>query len=519
MRLYLLVPLTLLFVVGCSPATQAEQIAVSIEVDGDSHQLTVPIGTLVGEAMAIAGIELGELDEIEPSVFVELVEGEQIRVIRVREEFEVEQVPLLFESRTLRNESLPAGEQRLVQNGINGLEEITYRLVYEDEELVSRVRVNSTIITAPVEEIIMIGAELPFSSVGIEGRLAFLSGGNAWLLEGSSGARRAIVITGDLDGRVFEISPNGEWLLFTRHSDKDDEINGLWVASLDEETELQIDLRARNIVHFAGWVQDDTRLQVAFSTVEPVENPPGWKANNDLQFVSFTSTGEVSTARLILTAREDGFYAWWGTSYAISGNGLLVAFARPDAVGLVDAGGNQLDTLIGLTTYQTSSDWAWMPSLSWSPDGQFIYTVDHVQQDGLAIQEQSPVFDVIAVSLDGEVQAIAEDAGMFAAPQASSSFADAFFVAFLRAFTSAQSDISAYELIVAGSDGSNPQSLFPPEGSSGLQPQKVAWSPVDEGGNVFIAFIYQGNLWVVGLDNGESHQLTGDGLVSAVSWR
>jgi hypothetical protein len=61
-------------------------------------------------------------------------------------------------------------------------------------------------------------------------------------------------------------------------------------------------------------------------------------------------------------------------------------------------------------------------------------------------------------------------------------------------------------------------SLFPPEGAAGLQPQRVAWSPSGENGPL-IAFIYEGNLWVVNILSGEANQLTGDGLVSAIAWR
>jgi hypothetical protein len=90
-------------------------------------------------------------------------------------------------------------------------------------------------------------------------------------------------------------------------------------------------------------------------------------------------------------------------------------------------------------------------------------------------------------------------------------------VAFLRAFTPSQSDISTYELMVAAPSG-NLLSLFPPQGAAGLQPQQVAWAPSAEAGPM-IAFIYQGNLWVVNILTGEARQLTGDGLVSAISWQ
>jgi hypothetical protein len=103
---------------------------------------------------------------------------------------------------------------------------------------------------------------------------------------------------------------------------------------------------------------------------------------------------------------------------------------------------------------------------------------------------------------------------MFASPVAEQ---DGQQVAYLRAFTPSQSDISAYQLMVAAPSGVSIP-LFPPEGAAGLQPQRVSWSPSAENGPM-IAFVYQGNLWVVNVITSEAQQLTGDSLVSVVSWR
>jgi hypothetical protein len=509
----------LLLAAACRAAPSAAQIQVSLTADGEERQLTLPAGGSVQDALEQAGLELGLLDRTEPNVFDALEDGAQVSVIRVSEDFEIEEAVLAFESRTLQNESLTPGEQRLIQNGANGLAEVTYRLLFEDGELVSRTEVRSVVVTEPVEEIIMVGAQSPFSAVNIPGRLAFLSAGNAWVLEQNTGARRPVVTSGDLDGRVFEVSPDGDWLLFSRTSQVEGEINELWVASLDEGSELLIDLGVGNVVHYAGWVPGGSNTQIALSTVETSLNPPGWQANNDLQFINITAGGEVTPPRVGLGAREDGLYAWWGTGFAWRPDGEALAFTRSDAVGSVDLVAEELDTWLQQITYQTTSDWAWMPGLAWSPEGDLLYTVQHMQQDDLEVQERSPVFDLVAAYASGQTDTIAANVGMFAAPQASGESEGSYLLAYLRAFTPAQSDISAYELVVDEPDGGNPRSLFPPPGAPGLQPQRFAWSPVGEQGALYIAFIYQGNLWLVDARSGTAEQITGDSLVSAISWR
>ncbi len=501
-----------LLAAACAPAVApVSEISISVIADADKQQVQVAAGSDVSAALQAANIQLGPLDRTEPGLYSPLADGDAVRVIRVSEEFDVEQQPLPFESRTLKNEAMTPGDQRLIQNGLNGLQEITYRLLYEDGVLVSRNAVRTHVITAPVEEIIMIGAESPFSSVTIPGRLAFLSAGNAWVLEQNTGARRPVVTSGDLDGRVFEVSPDGKWLLFTRLSADTAKINELWVASLDVGSGTLIDLGVGNVVHYAGWVPG-SKTQIAFSTAEPSLNPPGWQANNDLQFINFTAGGEVTAARVGLPPNGDSLYSWWGSAFAWSPDGSELAFARPDAVGLADITSDEWNVLLPLITFQTSSEWAWVPGIAWSADDK-LYTVEHVKQTGLAVQERSPQFDLVLLDTNGKKTTIAANVGMFAAPVPE---LDGGQVAFLRALKPSQSDVSAYELMVMAPSGIS-ISLFPPQGAAGLQPQQVAWAPSAENGPM-IAFIYQGNLWVVNILTSEAQQITGDSLVTKVSW-
>ena len=503
LRLYMLAALAIFLLAACNAGSPAMALSIVVRADGELREVSLPAGSTVRDALTATDLELGDLDRVEPPMHTELVDGDQVSLIRVTEEFETEQAPMPFDSHTLPNEALPVGEQRLIQNGANGLQETTFRLLYEDGELISRIEVDTVVLTDPVEEIIMIGAQSPFSSVNVPGRLAFISAGNAWVLEGSSGIRRAVAITGDLDGRVFEVSPDGKWLLFTRTTQDEGHINELWVASLDEGEQELTYLGIGNIVHFASW-EPGARYEIAFSTVEPTDNPPGWQANNDLQTITLSTTGRPGSPQTVLSAARDGFYAWWGTSYAWSPQGGQLAFTRPDGVGTVNLGEDSLDVWFTLPAYQTGSDWAWIPGLSWSDEDSFYYVRYAV----------NPVTFSLQLAGEGGAERIAENVGMFAMPQAAP---DGSQVAFLRAFIPAQSDISTYELMVAAPSGVSIP-LFPPEGALGLQPQRVAWSPSSEEGPL-IAYVYEGNLWVVNVLTSEAQQLTGDGLVGAISWR
>ncbi|MRR32527.1 DUF348 domain-containing protein, partial [bacterium] len=233
-HLLLLLLLLLLTACGGTPSVQQPDISVSISVDGSSQQVKLAAGSTVQDALDVAGVTLSQIDRVNPAAFTTLIDGEVITITRVVEEFEIRQVVLPFERTTLRNESLPAGEYRQVQAGKNGLSEVTIRHVYEDGiEIGDGEQVDQVILQAAVEEIMMVGVQSPFAPVPIPGKLVYLTGGNAWIMEGSTSIRRPLVTSGDLDGHIFQLSSDGKWLLFSRKSSlpADQEINTLWVVS------------------------------------------------------------------------------------------------------------------------------------------------------------------------------------------------------------------------------------------------------------------------------------------------
>jgi hypothetical protein len=70
-------------------------------------------------------------------------------------------------------------------------------------------------------------------------------------------------------------------------------------------------------------------------------------------------------------------------------------------------------------------------------------------------------------------------------------------------------------------DGSNRHEVFPPEDAQGINPQTPIWAPEPISGQEgdFLAVVYQGNLWLVDSASGQSHQITGDGLISRIDWQ
>jgi uncharacterized protein YabE (DUF348 family) len=152
----------LLLVAGCAPlrATPAPE-DIKLTVDGETVTVQVPPGSTVQNALDVAQVTLGPLDRVEPPNYTELATGDQIRVVRVVEKFEVEQEEIPFQQQRQPTELLPEGELRMdpLQPGQAGKREITYRIVYEDGEEVSHSQFKAVVVQDQVPQIVLVGVQ------------------------------------------------------------------------------------------------------------------------------------------------------------------------------------------------------------------------------------------------------------------------------------------------------------------------------------------------------------------------
>jgi len=532
MRLYhsTLTLFFLLIISACTSTPEPTQALITgqIAVDGEQFDYSLPPGSTVQEAITNAGITLETLDHVHPSPSSVLGDGAEITITRIREEFIVEEIEVPFDQRRLPTELLPEGVERYdpLQKGEPGLREITYRVVYEDGEEVSHTQIKSVMVIEPQTQIILFGTKQKYSPIEIPGKIVYLSQGNAIVIEETTANRVPVIDTGDLDGRIFTISDDGEWLLFTRRSTVEEVINTLWLVKLDEP-ETEIDLKVENVVHFADFAPD-SNSRIVYSTVESRQAAPGWQANNNFLARFFSLSGWVSRPDIILDTNFGGVYGWWGTNFEYSPNHSQLAFMGPDQVGLLNAEDGIQEELMGVIPFQTKSDWAWVPGLSWSPDGKVIFTVNHTAPLGSSTPEESKVFNLTAL-IEGarDPVAMVSQVGMFAYPLTSPihlqlSGETSYQVAYLHAIFPDQSDTSRYRLMDMDRDGSDRREIFPPKENPGISPSGNwgAWSssPLDSTGNYVIAALYQGDIWFIDPLTGETWQVTGDGLIDRIIW-
>ena len=520
--LALILAVGLLTLLACGPP---QPMPVTIIVDG-GQRLVQTTGATVRDVLEENGVILGELDRVEPDLWVETTPGMTVTVVRVEETTEAVREVVPFEHKTIKSEAMTEGETRLIQPGANGEVEIIYRLILEDGVEVSRNELRRVTISQAVDEIIVVGTHGALVSVPISGTIAYLSAGNAWLMREASGGRRPLTSEGDLDSRVFALSPDGRQLLFTRSggTDPTSPLNTLWVITTTVlgETAQPLGLEGLN---YGQWSSDGRRF--AYSTAERTGGSPGWKANNDLWIASFTETGTrpISVTQ-VLSPSAESVYSWWGTHYAWSPDGRYFAYAEADQVGLIDAVSGERTPLIQFSVYHTYGEWVWTPGLSWSPDSRFIACVVHgPSETGEESPEDSPIFDLWVVSTgaetgtDGRVKVqLVSQAGMWAAPHWSPVQVvlerQESAIAYGRAQDPYNSQLGLYDLYVMDRDGSNELKLFPSGDEVGLEAPQMAWSP--NGDQLVIA--HKGNLHRLDLADGQLRQLTADGESGHPRW-
>lgn len=522
----------LLLLAGCQLTRHRD---VTVLVDGQRRVISTEART-VRDVLQEAGVKLGDLDRTEPDLYVEIEPAMTITVVRVEERFISERRVLSFAHRTVKSEGIPEGETRLIQLGANGEEEITYKITFENGVEVSRVEVRRTVLTEPVDEIMVVGTAGVANSVPIQGTLAYISAGNAWLIRGASGGRRALTTEGDLDGRVFDLSASGHHLLFSRRGGDEltASLNTLWAITTTVVGEEAYPLGIEGVV-YAQWSPDGS--QIAYSTAERTSGSPGWKANNDLWIAPFptrskpervitTTQGLTQTvpggivATQVLSASFQGAYNWWGPTFVWSPDGRYLAYATADEVGLVDVDRRERTSLVRFPPFRTYSEWVWTPTPSWSPDGQFLLcTLHNLTGEGNAPQD-SQVFDVWALSVDGEVRVrLVAGSGMWANPRWSPPYTTTQTtiesrIVYGQARYPASSQDSRYDLYLMDRDGSNRHLIFPPPGESGVRVPRVSWSPDASQ----LAVINNGDVYLVDLTSDRAYQITGDGQCSQPHW-
>jgi uncharacterized protein YabE (DUF348 family)/3D (Asp-Asp-Asp) domain-containing protein len=133
---------------------------IQLTADGETKTLYTT-GKTVGSALQDLHIALGIEDRISPSPNSELSGNAAIKVVRVKKEQEDVTIPIAFETEQQTDNTLLKGNEKTIQEGMEGKKLVQKQKIYEDGSLVAENVVSELVQSVSVKKIVAIGTKKP----------------------------------------------------------------------------------------------------------------------------------------------------------------------------------------------------------------------------------------------------------------------------------------------------------------------------------------------------------------------
>lgn len=138
-----------------------------VQADGETRDLRVS-GSTVGQALARAGLALAGRDYSIPGADAPLQAGMTVKVVRVREDVQLKEDEIPFETEAQVDPELPLGETQVLRAGENGLVRRRIVLTYENGRLINRQVAEEERLKEPVSQQIRTGSKVVWRTVETE---------------------------------------------------------------------------------------------------------------------------------------------------------------------------------------------------------------------------------------------------------------------------------------------------------------------------------------------------------------
>lgn len=141
--------------------TLSIQRAFPVTVKADEHIITVMTteGTTVDSVLQMAGVSYDKDDKLSVSANAAVTTDMEITVIRRQTKTITKTEAINFEKKTEKTATLYKGEAKVKQTGVKGEKTLTYSVVYENGEEVSRTLVDTAITKEAQAEITLVGTK------------------------------------------------------------------------------------------------------------------------------------------------------------------------------------------------------------------------------------------------------------------------------------------------------------------------------------------------------------------------
>lgn len=133
-------------------------LTITVQADGVTTLVEMYQGT-VADALAKAGVTLGDHDESVPAAEVLLVDGLTISVDRIRYRDEITTEPVAFKTIKENDDTLEKGKTSVAQKGVKGVRTIVTRYKEVNGVVTEETVVSNEITTQPIDQIVKIGTK------------------------------------------------------------------------------------------------------------------------------------------------------------------------------------------------------------------------------------------------------------------------------------------------------------------------------------------------------------------------
>lgn len=151
--------------------------SVTLVADGKTAKYAIYEGT-VKDLLELAQITLGEDDFTKPSIESELKENMTVNVYRVEYKTVTKKETVAFSTKNENDSSMSLGTQKVITKGVNGEDEVSYKVKYVNGKEDSKTELSRKTITAPVTKVVKVGTKRDSSvkSNGVQSKNGFSVG-------------------------------------------------------------------------------------------------------------------------------------------------------------------------------------------------------------------------------------------------------------------------------------------------------------------------------------------------------
>lgn len=135
-------------------------VPIYVTIEGRQEKIMTYMDT-VEDALTNSSVKLSEKDRLEGAGLQDkIVKDMKLKVVKVREEYVSEEIPVPYKLVSKKNNNLDKGVERIVRDGKEGIREKRYKVVMEDGRQITKDLVKDSIISNPVDKIVEYGTIL-----------------------------------------------------------------------------------------------------------------------------------------------------------------------------------------------------------------------------------------------------------------------------------------------------------------------------------------------------------------------